>query len=76
MIIRFEDTKGTRSSTTWACEEAGGAQDRDMDPEPVAVAVPDGTPGQHFRVNLMRELFAALGLGYTVNEEQPAGEQA
>lgn len=57
MIIRFEDTLGRESTMGWAREEA---RDLPRDLDPVVMEIPDGTPGQRFRVKLMREMLAAL----------------
>ena len=59
MIIRFEKKLGKQSSTGWVRDEA---RDLPRDLDPVVAEVPDGTPGQHFRAELMRDLFAALGI--------------
>ena len=65
MVVRFEEMLGIESSVGWAQREAC---DIPKEQDPVVVQVPDGTPGQHFHVELMQELFAALGLNIAVNE--------
>ena len=69
MIIRFEEKLGKETSTNWARKEAQEV-DQVNDP-PVVVEIPAATAGQHFHMNLMRDLFAELGMDrYVVNVRQ------
>ena len=65
MVFQFEEMLGIESSVGWAQREA---HDIPKERDPVVVQIPDGTPGQHFHVELMQELFTALGLNIMVNE--------
>ena len=65
MIVHFKTMLGFKTSMYWAWEQMTDAKNGLDHP---AVVVPDGTPGQHFRVDLMQELFTALSMNFQVNE--------
>ena len=59
MIIRFESTLGVESTAGWAMNEGREPCHR---LDPVVVDVPEGTPGQQFRQELMQCLFTHLNM--------------
>ena len=69
MIIQFEEKLGKETSTNWAWKEAQEV-DQVNDP-PVVVEIPTVTAGQHFHMNLMRDLFVELRMDrYIINVRQ------
>ena len=69
MIIWFEEKLGKEMSTNWARKKAQEV-DQVNDP-PVVVEIPAATAGQHFHMNLMRDLFVKLRMDrYIVNMRQ------
>lgn len=60
MIITIEKSLGIEPTTEWARQE--GAVEPGHRLAPVIVDVPEGSPGQVFRADLMRQLFTHLGM--------------
>jgi len=59
MIIHFESALGVELTAGWAMDEG---REPDHRLNPVVVDVPEGSPGQQFRGELMRRLFTHLNM--------------